>query len=221
MGGNHNLGSWGMGRKEIRAASSHQPGLPVGNSSTEPGCVEAWRNQFSLPILSQPPGGCCLGCGNNPASTSGLDPVQPYKPVWSRAEPGASASRGVERTRSQGNKLFRCLPPSDPGSIPAKLLSPRGAQRCRGTCFCLCCPCLSRMGGYKEREAGDIGDPQSQVPAVPAASAVAVALPALPRGAAGAGWEVVLLVQHRACVIASSLGGQPADLPALGGDYAF
>lgn len=79
------------------------------------------------------------------------------------------------------------------------------------------------MGGYKEREAAaeDIGDPQTQVPTVPAASAAAVALPALPRGAAGAGWEVVLLVQHRACVIASSLGGQPAGLPALGGDYAF
>lgn len=84
-----------------------------------------------------------------------------------------------------------------------------------GPAFVFAATRLGRPGGYKDREAaaGDTGDPQTQVPALPAASAVVVALPALPRGAAGAGQKVVLLVQHRACVIASSLGGRPAELP--------
>lgn len=127
----------------------------------------AWRHgEISflspLPILSQSPWGCHLGCGNNPASTSRLDPVQPYKPVWSRAEPGAPASRGVERTRSQGNKLFRCLPPSDPGSIPAKFLSPKDLSAAVGPAFVFAVRVWAGWGGTRKGKLlpGTLGTPR-------------------------------------------------------------
>lgn len=110
------------------------------------------KSVFSLlsPSSASPRGDCHLGCGNNPASTSRLDPVQPYKPVWSRAEPGAPASRGVERTRSQGNKLFRCLPPSDPGSIPAKFLSPKDLSAAVGPAFVFAVRVWAGWGGTRK-----------------------------------------------------------------------
>lgn len=184
--------------KETEKLHSQFPAHMEATSSKELDCMEVQRNHkaSSLPALTPTSSsrGCHMGCGNNSTSISKLDPAEMYEPVWSRSEPGVSASRGVEQTSSQGNKLFQCFPQPPTHSAFLPNFSPPGTSALLRDLV------LSVQGGghrHRGAAAGAQGtlSPTSPSP-LPAASAVVVALPAEPRGTARAGQKVVLLVQR-------------------------